>query len=323
MPDTLADLKPVYLIYGSEQLLLDQALARLTGRFEEAGGTDFDIDRFDGESASADSIIGAANTLPFGAERRLVVVRSADKLGKSGLDALAAYASDPSPYAVLVLVAEKIAKNTKLFKAVDKLGGASEFKAPKPREYPSWVSQAFAARGRKASPDAAELLVRSVGRDLRHLEVEIEKVIAYAGSRTEISREDVAQVVSATATASVFEFLDALGDRDCTRAMRLLAQLVSDGESVHGLHAMSVRRVRDLIAAESLAARGERGVAALASELRRPDWQVRQLPRQAERFSEGELVGALNDAAQAEAQMKTGRDPRLVFERWVLGVCGV
>ncbi|MBI5232680.1 MAG: DNA polymerase III subunit delta [Coriobacteriales bacterium] len=322
MASGLGDLKPVYLITGSEQLLLDQAVSRLHQRFVDAGGTDFDITHFDGENASVDEVVGVSNTLPFGAERRLVVVKNADKLNKESHETLAAYAGDPSPYAVLVLLAPKLAKNTRLYKAVDKLGGAAEYKAPAKKDYPRWVADAFAARGRRLAPDAAELMVRLVGYDLRRLEIEIEKVIAFAASKESLGRDDVEGVVIASAGASVFEFLDALADRNAARAMRLLARLLADGESVYGLHAMSVRRIRDLITARSLGERGERGVGPLARTLGRPDWQIKQLPRQADGFADGELDGLLRRAAATEAGMKTSREARLAFERGVLAVCG-
>ena len=79
---------------------------------------------------------------------------------------------------------------------------------------------------------------------------------------------------------------------------------------------------RDVIAAGALLDRGSLSVGELARTLGRPDWQVRNLPRQARSFTSDELVGLLRAAAAAEAEMKTSRDARLVFERWIVKVCG-
>lgn len=283
---------------------------------------DFNMDTFDGESANADDVVAAANTLPFASERRLVIVRSVDKLDKAGQETLAAYAADPSPTTVLVLVAAKLAKNTKLFKAVDKAGGAAEYAAPKKADYPSEVSGMFQTRGKSVDRDAAELLVSAVGYDLRRLSIEIDKAVAFVGERASVTLRDIEQVASTTAPTSVFEFVDAVGARDCARSLRLLADLLGEGESVYGLHALTLRRLRDLIAVSSLEARGL-GLPQMARELGRPDWQLRQLPRQARAFRPGELIGLIGLAAESEAQMKTSRDARLVFERFVMKVCGV
>lgn len=285
---------------------------------------DFNSDTFDGESANADDIVAASNTLPFGSERRLVVVRKVDKLAKDGQERLAAYAADPSPTTVLVLVATKLAKNTKLFKAVDKAGGAAEYAAPKKADYPTEVRRLFEARGKSIDPAAAQLMVSAVGYDLRRLSAEVDKAVAYVGSSDRVTLEDVRQAVSTTAVSSVFELAEAVGERDLHASLRLSAELFDAGESVYALHALVLRRVRDLMAARALADRGQGGSAKLAQAMGRPEWQMRSLAKQARNYRPEELVAALRAAAQTEAKMKTSRDDeaRLAFERWIVKICG-
>ena len=243
-------------------------------------------------------------------------------MNKDALEALAGYCGDPSPTTVLVLVAAKLAKNTRLFKAVDKLGGAAEYAAPRKADYPSEVRGMFESKGKRISGDAAELLVASVGYDLRRLAVEVDKTISFVGDKDDVSRQDIENVVATTAPTSVFEFVDAIADRNVGRSMRLLGLLLGEGESVYGLHALTLRRLRDLIAVGALDERGV-SLSGIAKELGRPDWQLKRLPRQARAFSPGELVDLLRAAAESEAQMKTSRDSRLVFERLVMRICGV
>jgi DNA polymerase III subunit delta len=320
-PSDVSDLKNVYLIYGKQEYRLEQALDRLRSRLAQVADLDFNLQTFRAEGTRAEEIISACNTMPFMSDRRLVIVRDVDKLPKADLDQLAAYARDPPPTTPLVLVAESIDRRTGLFTAVDKLGGVAEYKAPKKSEYPSAVVEMFKARGRSVGRDGAEILVKAVGHDLPRLSLEVEKVIAFAGDARTLSRNDVEEVMSSTASTSVFELLDALGSRDCRATLRNATELLSQGETPQGVHAMAVRRIRDLIAVQALVARGER-TQAIAQALKRQDWQVKDFPRQAGRFSGGELVDALRAAAQADAEMKTSRDPRLVLERWLLAVCG-
>lgn len=316
----LGDLKPVYLIFGEEELLLERAVRRLRERLSEVADLDFNFDVFDGENADVDDVLAAANTLPFMSDKRLVVVRAADKLSSAALAALSDYAANPSDQTVLVLVARKIAKNTKLYKNIEKNGQAFEWVKPKRSEYPREVVRMFADRGRQVTVDAAEVLVRAVGRDLRRLESEVGKVIAYAGDKPSLTRDDMEMVVAFVAPLSVFDLTDAIGGRDCRGALRLLALLIGQGESVHGLLAMTTRHVRSLLAARALLDRGQRG--ALGRELGMPDWQAKKVAQQAQRFTTAELVDALRGLADAEYQMKTSRaDARLVLERWMVSLC--
>lgn len=320
----LGDLKPVYLIHGTEDLLLEQAVDRLKKRLASVADLDFNLDQFDGEQVEADEVVAAANTLPFMSEKRLVVVRRADKMSTESLGKIAEYAANPNPDTTLVLVATKIARNLRVYKAIDALGGVAEYRAPAKRDYPKTVVTMFSERGKRVGLDAAEVLVRAVGYDLRRISIEMEKVIAFTGDGSTLSREEIEQVMSTAAPTSVFEFLDALGSRDARKALRLLAALIAEGESIHGIHALAVRHVRNLLSVRALEARdGSGSHKALAREIGILDWQARNLSRQAGRFATRELVDALSAAADSEEKMKTSRDPRLVFERWVFEVCGV
>lgn len=319
MAADLSDLKPVYLIYGSEQLLLDRGVRRLKDRLAKVADLDFNMETFDGDGASADDVVNAANTMPFMSERRLVVVRGVDRMSAVDQGALADYAKDPAPYTALVLVATKINRGSRLYKAVAALGGASEYPAPKRGEYPAEVTKLFAEHGKQASGDAARALVDAVGRDLRRLDSEIDKLVAYVGSRSRVDAADIAAVVTSDAV-SMFEYLDALGARDLDRALRLLGKLFASGESVHSVLAMSVRHMRALLGARALIDRHTR-VEEMAPMLGMAPWQVRNVVGQAGNFTPAELSRALRAAAATEGELKSGAvDGAIVLERWVVSV---
>lgn len=318
---SIEELKPVYLIFGDEELLLERALHRLRERVAQVADLDFNFQAFDGEHSDPYEIIGAANTLPFASERRLVVVRGVDRMPASDQGILAEYATDPAETACLVLVAQKLRKDSKLYKAVHAIGGAAEYTAPRKGEYPTWVAKDLAARGRYIEPDAAALLVRAVGRDLRRLETEIGKIVAYVGDRTEISRADVESVVALSAPPSIFDFLNAMSARECGTALGLLEQIIDGGEEMLKIHAMTVRHLRTLVSVRALIDRGvDRG--GLMREVGMADWQARQAAEQARRFEPAELRTALGAAAELEARMKSGRgEPRYEFEVWLIDLC--
>jgi DNA polymerase-3 subunit delta len=317
----LEDLKPVYLIYGEEDLLLERALHRLRGRIAEVADLEFNFEAFQGENADAGDVVAAANTLPFASERRLVVVHGVDRMKAADQAVLAGYAADPSPTTCLVLVAGKMRKDSKLLKAVAAQGGAAEYKAPRRSEYPAWVIGLFEDKGRRLDRDGAEALVRSVGRDLRRLEIEADKIIAYAGERSEITRDDVTSVVVETAPVSIFEFLDAVGARECGPALDLLGDLLGSGDDIMGVHAMTVRHIRTLLSVRALADRNA-DTPTIQREVGMAEWQVQRALRQARRYEPEDLSRALRAAAEMEARMKSGRgEPCLLFERWLVDLC--
>ena len=325
MPSGLADLKPVYLIYGDQEFLLQSAVNRLRKRVIDSGGFEFDIDVFDGENASIEAVLSSANMLPLMADRRLVIVKRADKFSTSELGLLADYCGAPNPAATVVLVCNKIAKNLRIYKAVDALGGIAEYKSPSKKDFPRTIVQLFAERGKKIGIDAAESFVRAVGYDLRHVDTEINKVVAFLGDKQTLSREDIEEVMLETAPVSVFDFLDAVGARDINQALVLFSRQMQAGESIHGIHAMTMRHLRNLIAVRAMLQRPDvpRTADAIARAIGAgmQSWQARNLIKQAERFTSEELVNGLRQAASLEAEMKTSRTPRLAFEVWLISVC--
>jgi DNA polymerase-3 subunit delta len=319
---SLNDLKPVYLIYGSEELLLERAEKRLHDRLAAVADLDFNYETFDGAAATAVDVINAANTMPFLSERRLVIVRNVDKLDSAALERLAAYARDPAPYTCLVLVATRIAKNTKLYRAVAATGVAYEYAAPKRNEYAGEVVRLLKERGKTIAMPTAQLLVDVVGRDLRRLDVETSKLATYVADAERVSADDVKAVAAASAEASVFELSDAVGERDVTRALRVLRRLLDAGETPLGVEATLARHVRALIGARALA---DRGVSpdAMAPEIGMAPWQARNAAKQASRYQPKELSAALRGLASAEEEMKTSpTDAGLVIERWIVNTAG-
>ena len=90
MAKPLSEYKPIYLIVGEQDLLLEQAVEALKASVGEVADLDFNLETFEGESASADDIVAACNTLPFVSERRLVIVRGVEKMLKDNTETLVA-----------------------------------------------------------------------------------------------------------------------------------------------------------------------------------------------------------------------------------------
>jgi DNA polymerase-3 subunit delta len=251
-----------------------------------------------------------------------VIVRNVDKLDAGALERLAEYAHDPAPYTCLVLVAAKIAKNSKLYRAVAKVGITYEYAAPKRSEYAAEVVKLLRERGKAIALTAAQVLVDIVGRDLRRLDIEADKLASFMKDADRVTVEEVRAVAAASAEASVFELCDAVGERDVTKALRVLRRLLDAGETPLGIQAMLGRHVRALIGTRALAARGV-APEAMSPEIGMAPWQARNVARQSGAYTPAELVTSLKGLAASEEEMKTSpTDAGLVIERWIVRTTG-
>ena len=93
----------------------------------------------------------------------------------------------------------------------------------------------FAKAGCRSSGGALDLFLEKVGLDTRQLVMEAEKLILYIGDRGEITTEDVKAITSSSAEAITWDFTDALGERRLDEALKILRQLLFQGESPIGV----------------------------------------------------------------------------------------
>lgn len=314
-------LLPVYLVNGEDHLKRDVALGRLKARLEKMGDLSFNSDRFEGPSADGEAITTACETMPFASEKRLVLVNDADKLPKAAQKLVADYAKAPCDTTVLVLVADKLAKNTALYKAVAAVGKQSviDCTPPQKRDLPNQVRAMAPSHGITVTPKAAQLLVEFVGEDTVHLDEELKKLALAHPGKDAVNDADVRALVARVNEAKPWQFVDAFAARDVRECMRLLSLMPS--ASPHALLRQCVTRVRELMCARSMAheANPQR---ALASELGLQDWRVKNHVGWARRFTDRELQDALQSSLDCERKMKGGSDPEAAFLDWVLLVAG-
>ena len=93
----------------------------------------------------------------------------------------------------------------------------------------------FAKAGCRVRGDALDLFLEKVGLDTRLLVMEAEKMTLYIGERGEIGTEDVKAITSSSAEAITWDFTDALGERRLDEALKILRQLLFQGESEIGV----------------------------------------------------------------------------------------
>lgn len=314
-------LLPVYLICGEDHLKRDVALGRLRTRLEKLGDLSFNSDRFDGATAEGEAVAAACETMPFASEKRLVVVNDAERLSKASQKAVADYVKSPSETTVLVLVSDKLARNTALYKAVAAVGAHSviDCTPPKKRDLPNQVRAMAPSHGITLTPAAAQLLVGLVGEDTTHLDGELKKLALSCAGKDVVDDKDVRGMVARTSEAKPWEFVDAFSSRDVPACLHTL--LLMPKASPHALLRQCVGRIRELVCAQTLASSGTSNPAhLLASELGAPDWRVKNHMRWARNFAPWELRAALASSLECERKMKGGSDPEAAFKDWVLQV---
>lgn len=312
------ELLGAYLVVGDDTLKAQRVVERLRKRLEQYGDMAFNAETYDGEAVAGPEVVAACNTMPFASDKRLVHVTHADKLKKADSEALVAYLASPADTTVLLLEADKLAKSTRLYKAVAKLGKQAviDCSLPKAYELPQQVAAMAERYGLRMAKGSAEKLIELTGTDTVHLDAQLQKLSLERGQGTVLQPADLEASVARTAQAKPWDFTDAFARRDAAACMRLLGRL-GDSPSF-ALITMCCNRIRELMAAQSIAAR--RDGTTLAQALGVPDWRVKSHAAWARNFTPLELQRALSSARDAEMRMKSSSNAEEVFQDWVLGV---
>lgn len=298
------ELKPAYLIAGSDRPKVDRAVARLRARFDQDA-----VELHDAAETTGEDAVAACNALGlFGGGDRLIVVNGVETWKADDAKAVAAYVGAPSPGTVLALVGAELKKDGPLAKAVGPAGEVLVWDAPK-RGLDRWVAEQFKLRSTTAEPEAGRLLLELVGDDLYDLAGEIDKLSTWAdGDR--VTEDAVEALVAPRAGSPAFVLTDAWGARDVAavlRASERMLERTGDPRSrtiprVVGALTNHVGRLR---AVQRLDADGVEAKEA-AGRLKLHPFYVRKLYGQARNYSGEELRTATVRLAQLDHALKGG-----------------
>lgn len=201
-----------------------------------------------GDEASISDILDELRTLPFLADKRVVVVRGADEFISKHRPILEKYFENPVPTGILVMTVSSWDARTRLAKMLSKIGTLVQIEQPKRWELPGVLVQHAAEKHKvKLNRDAAEALVELVGEELAQLYNEIDKLTLFALGEKTITLQHVESLIGHHRIYDAFEVLDAVTAGDIGRAVKRLRNMFAEDKdaeySAVGAFAFHVRRM--------------------------------------------------------------------------------
>jgi DNA polymerase III delta subunit len=304
---------PVYLLLGPGVWAREQAVAllRAAALGGEADGPGAVLRVRAGETDLV-RVLDSASTLPMGMPRRLIILTDLEVLAVGDLELLAEYASRPCATTCLVLAAAQLAARSRAAKSL--LAGCARVECAAPRSYeiPGWLAGELRRRQRRCEPGVPELLQEILGDDQAALAAGLEKVLLYLGDGPRpVAKADVAAVLDRLPHGTVWEFVEALEEKDAPRALQALAAILELGEPPESVLRLVLRSRRQLLAGLAAKRQGADPDAVLAAMGVHP--KARAVPRLRQailaRLSahrEGEVVAAMPRLLDVDSRLKGG-----------------
>jgi DNA polymerase-3 subunit delta len=304
----MADLKPAYLLTGSDRPKLTRAVRRLRDRVgDDATEVVSALD------ASGDDVVAACNALGlFAVERRLVLVEDVDRWKAPDAKAVAAYLAAPAATTVLALVADELKADAPLAKAVADVGEILVYDLPKrgsKADLAGWAARQFEAHGLKVDAQACRLLVRLVGESVEELGTEVDKLATWAAGEP-ITEREIELLVAPRAEATPFALTDSWGRRDVRGVIRASEHLLdraseSPRDALPRIVGMLVSHVDRVAECQTLSDDGVTPKQA-AERMKKNRYYVEKLYEQAANFTPDELRDATVRLARLDHALKGG-----------------
>ncbi|KIG05787.1 DNA polymerase III, delta subunit [Burkholderia sp. MR1] len=303
-------LKGLYVVYGDEHLLAQEACDRIRATARAAGFTDrtvFTVER--GFDWSA--LIGTTQSMSLFGDRQLIELRiPTGKPGKEGAEALKTLAAADNPDVVTLVTLPRLDSATQKsawFTALTGPGVALKIDPVERAQLPMWVNQRLSLQGQRVEPGeegrrALVFIAERVEGNLLAAHQEIQK-LGLLYPEGVLSFEQIHDAVLNVARYDVFKLNEAMLTGDVGRLSRMLDGLKGEGEAAVLVLWALVDEVRTLLRIKRGVASGK-PLATLLRENRVWGPRERLIGPALSRVTEEALEKALSLAARLDRQVK-------------------
>lgn len=310
MKRIIADIKNqtfanVYLLYGPERYLCryyTNELANALGDIKD----EMNSSVFNGKNIDIPKLIDTAQTLPFFAPRRLIVIKDSGVF-KASNEMLAQYLKDIAEDTYFVFCEEEVDKRNKVYKAVQEAGYVAYFDRLNGDGLSRWTATYFAKFGKKITNGNMQFLLERIGNDMDTIRNESDKLIDYLGEREIIEKDDIETMVSPNINAKTYEMTDCIAAGNTNGALKIYTELLSLKVAPEAIMSSVITMFKQLYEIKTY-----KGSADMAKTLGMQPFVATKYQRIARNFSAEKLLEAANFGAQLVVDVRSGKLDKLM-----------
>jgi len=328
----------LYILLGDNDFSLHQSLEEIKRGIGDQTLLAANTTTLDGQQATLSQLRTVCETLPFLAERRLVIVKGLlerfEPKGKPGrkktphmpdqrneYKLLADHINKIPDSTILVLIDGRIRGNNPLLRELSDKAEVKSFPLLRDVELRQWIQRRVAEEGGNISSQAVTLLAKLVGSNLWIMANEINKLVLFTSGRR-IEEEDVKGVVSYAQQASVFAMVDAILEFKVDVAEQALQQLLNRGAAPAYLLVMLSRQVRMIVRVKELRNQRKTRVEIQNKLGLTSEFALRKTLEQADRYPLERLKEVYHKLLEADLSIKTGKyDAELTLNILIAELC--
>jgi len=300
----------LYLLCGEEAYLRRQYRDKLRAALVPAEDT-MNCSVYSGKDINAGEVVDLAGTMPFFAERRVIIIENSGWL-KNGNDQFLALVKAIPDTTYLILVEEETDKRSKLYKAVTANGYAALCEIQDEATLRKWVMGLLKKENKQITPDALSLLLDKTGTNMENIRREVEKLVCYKYYDEGITASDVEELCIVQIQNQIFDMVEAVAQKRQKQALGLYYNLLALKEAPMKILALIARQFNMLLQVKEMKSKGyHESDIARQTGLNAYYLKKKYIP-QAAQFKQAQLETAMKACVEAEEAVKTGRMPDML-----------
>lgn len=298
------EFKSIYLLYGEEAYLKKQYKDKLRNAMLSPEDT-MNFAYYEGKGVNVKEIIDLAETLPFFAERRLIILENTGFL-KNATPELADYIKDMPDSTAMIFVESEVDKRGKLYKAIQKKGRVVELGRQDESTLLRWIAGNIKKEGKQVTESTVRYFLTKVGTDMENIQKELEKLFCYTLEENVITKTHVEEICTEQITNQIFDMVNAVADKQQKKALDLYYDLLALKEPPMRILFLLARQFKLLMEVKELDNHGyiKKDI---ASKTGLHPFVVGKYQEQAKSFSLKQLRRIIEESVDIEESVKSGR----------------
>lgn len=292
-----------YLLYGDEDYLKKQYRDKLIKALLPEDDS-MNFAKFEGKDISVGEVIDLAETLPFFADRRVILIADSGFF-KTSQEQLADYLSQIQETTYFVFVESEVDKRSKTYKAISKAGSAVDFSMPDEKLLTTWMGSRIKAAGKTISREAWQEFFERTNDSMDRMDKEMEKLLSYTYHKDNISLEDVKAICTKQVQTKIFDMIGFIASKNLPKVMELYHDMLAAKEPPIRILALIIRQFDQMYLLKDMASTGM-NISTIAGKLGIRDFIVKKNLGLARNFSMEQIRQLLEDAADLDERAKTG-----------------
>ena len=318
----------VSLVYGLQDVRVNNKVNEIVKNYLDEVN-EFTCIYYDAEKVPLQDIVSDANTLPFGFDKKVVVIKNPYFLSSNkeprlsfdvSYDEFIDYLKMDSEDSMIILsYVGEIDNRKSLVKNIKGYSKVYELSNIEKNEWNVIAKTLFNQKGVKISDESISFLIERINNDLGHLMREIDKLATYSKV---ISKEDIEILVPKPLEENSFMMVDAIINNDLNTLLSIYNDLKLQNEEPTRILAMLSNQLSLQYQVGSLAAKGsdERSIASI---LNIHPYRVKLMVQKMRKLRNDDILYILDKMATLDYQIKSGEiDKYQGIELFLLKIMG-